>query len=220
MKAKTFSLSFLFFIFSVALATNYYSGSSYFYNFPSCQNLNITMTCSNKIDSGEFYFSPNCYLVEVQPYINKWVCNCWSGYKLNFTINPASNNTCDIYMVYTQTIELPEKREIYIHYSETPIIYNTTLNQTINQTIIEKEKITPYIPEEVNQTINELSRQLEEQKEISKERLDVIFHLMNKIENLEKEAKFWKIIGLVLVSLVVFSLVGYVVWVKVWKFKI
>jgi cell division septal protein FtsQ len=72
----------------------------------------------------------------------------------------------------------------------------------------------------VNQTINELSKQLEEQKEINKERLDVIFHLMNKIENLEKEAKIWKIIGLVLVTLVAVSLIGYVVWVKVWKFKI
>ena len=215
MRAKVFSLSFLFFVFSVAIATNYYSGSSYFYDFPSCRNLSITMVCSNKIDLNEFYFSPNCILVENQTYVNKWICNCWDGYKLNFTINPASNNTCNIYMVYTQTIELPEKREIYIHYSETPIIYNTTLNQTI----LEKEKIIPYIPEEVNKTINELNRQLEEQKEINKERLDVILHLMSKIENLEKEAKIWKIVVMVLVTLVIVSLIGYVVWVKILGLK-
>jgi len=215
MKAKVFSLSFLFFVFSVALATNYYSGSSYFYDFPSCKNLNITMVCSNKIDLNEFYFSPNCILVENQTYVNKWVCNCWDGYKLNFTINPASNNTCNIYMVYTQIIELPEKREIYIHYSETPIIFNTTLNQTI----LEKEKIIPYIPEEVNKTINELNKQLEEQKEINKERLDVILHLMSKIENLEKEAKIWKIVVMVLVTLVIVSLIGYVIWVKILGLK-
>jgi len=215
MRAKVFSLSFLFFVFSVAIATNYYSGSSYFYDFPSCRNLSITMVCSNKIDLNEFYFSPNCILVENQTYVNKWICNCWDGYKLNFTINPASNNTCNIYMVYTQTIELPEKREIYIHYSETPIIFNTTLNQTI----LEKEKIIPYIPEEVNKTINELNKQLEEQKEINKERLDVILHLMSKIENLEKEAKIWKLVVMVLVTLVIVSLIGYVVWVKILGLK-
>jgi hypothetical protein len=167
MKAKLPFLSFFFFVFSVALATNYYGGSSYFYDFPSCKNLNITMICNNKIDLNEFYFSPNCFLVENQTYVNKWVCNCWNGYKLNFTIHPASNNTCDIYIVYTQTIELPEKREIYIRFSETPIIYNTTLNQTINQTII--EKIVPYVPEDINKTIEELKKSLEVEKEINRE---------------------------------------------------
>jgi hypothetical protein len=135
---------------------------------------------------------------------------------LNFTINPASNNTCDIYMVYTQTIKLPEKKEIYIHYSETPVINNTTLNQTI----IEREKITPYIPEEVNKTIDELSKQLEEQKEVNKERLNTISSLIDRISNLEKEAKIWKIIAMVLALLVVVSLVVYVVWAKIWEFKI
>jgi hypothetical protein len=216
MKAKLLYLSFLFFIFSVALATNYYSGSSYFYDFPACQTLNITMICSNKIDLNEFYFSPNCFLVENQTYINKWMCNCWNGYRLNFTLHPASNNTCDIHMVYTQTIELPERRDVFISFSRAPIIYNTTLNQTI----IEREKITPYIPEEVNQTINELSRQLEEQKEISKDRLSTIASLIDKINDLEKEVKIWKAIGAILAILAVVSLVGYVVWVKIFGFKI
>ena len=201
MKAKLPFLSFLFFIFSVALATNYYSGSSYFYDFPSCKNLNITMICNNRIDLNEFYFSPNCFLAENQTYVNKWVCDCWNGYKLNFTINPASNNTCDIYMVYTQEIEFPEKREVYVHYSETPIVYNTTLNQTINQTIIEKEKIVPYIPEDVNKTIEELKKSLEEQKIINEGNTRTISLLMENLKELQSKSSFYMNLALFLTFL-------------------
>jgi len=201
MKAKLPFLSFFFFVFSIALAANYYSGSSYFYDFPNCQTLNITMICSNKIDLNEFYFSPNCFLVENQTYVNKWVCNCWNGYKLNFTINPASNNTCDIYMVYTQEIEFTEKREVYVHYSETPIIYNTTLNQTINQTIIEKEKIVPYIPEDVNRTIDELKKSLEEQKIVNEGNTRAISLLMENLRELQSKSSFYMNLALFLAFL-------------------
>jgi hypothetical protein len=159
------------------------------------------MICSNKIDLNEFYFSPNCILVENQTYVNKWVCNCWNGYKLNFTINPASNNTCDIYMVYTQEIEFPEKREVYVHYSETPIIYNTTLNQTINQTIIEKEKIVPYIPEDVNKTIEELKKSLEEQKIINEGNTRTISLLMENLKELQSKSSFYMNLALFLTFL-------------------
>jgi hypothetical protein len=199
MKAKLFPLSFFFFVFSVALATKYYSGSSYFYDFPTCQNLNITMICSNRIDLNEFYFSPNCSLVEAQTYINKWVCNCWNGYRLNFTINPASNNTCDIYMVYTQTIKLPEKKEIYIRYSETPIIYNTTLNQTINQTVI--ERLVPYVPEDVNKTIEELKKSLEEQKMVNEGNTRTISLLMENLRELQSKSSFYMNLALFLAFL-------------------
>jgi predicted RND superfamily exporter protein len=141
--------------------------------------------------------------------MNKWVCSCWNGYRLNFTINPASNNSCDVYIVYTQEIEFPEKREVYVHYSETPIIYNTTLNQTINQTIIEKEKIVPYIPEDVNRTIEELSKSLEEQR--------------NFTVKLTQELKYWKalnsalqfevnILIAVVIALIVILIIQYYRW--------
>jgi hypothetical protein len=147
------------------------------------------MICSNKIDIDEFYFSPNCFLVENQTYVNKWVCNCWNGYKLNFTINPASNNTCDIYMVYTQEIAFPEKREIYVHYSETPIIYNTTLNQTINQSVI--ERLVPYVPDDVNNTIEELKKSLEEQKIVNEGNTRIISLLMENLRELQSKSSFY-----------------------------
>ncbi len=175
MSKYLFPLSFLFFLFEIALATNYFAGSSYFYDFPKCSDLNITLICSNKIDLNEFYFSPNCNLVENQTFINKWVCSCFDGYVLNFTINPASKNNCDIFMVYRYAIELPEaKREIYT--SSVTIFYNTTYNTTLNQTLpkeivyinktVEVENKTKI--EELNQVITQLNKSISE-KEIEME---------------------------------------------------
>jgi hypothetical protein len=131
-------LSFLFLVFPV-FASEYIAGSSYFYDFPTCDKLNVTLVCSQKIDLNEFYFSPNCSLVENQSFMNKWICDCWNGYTLNFTINPASKNDCDIFMVYTYKTEIPEKTIVTEKYYEYPVrrIYNQTIiiNNTIERNV-------------------------------------------------------------------------------------
>jgi len=169
---------FLFFQITLASAVVYYSGSSYFFDFPKCVDLNITVICEDRIDANEFYFSPNCNLVENQTFVNKWVCNCFDGYVLNFTINPGTRNKCNIYMIYTQELKIEEKREIYFDVIDHSIVYNYTYNYTCNQT----EKLLPYIPEDINQTINELNQKLEEKEGKIKELMENITTLKIDLE--------------------------------------
>jgi len=169
---------FLFFQIALASATVYYSGSSYFFDFPKCVDINITVICEDRIDANEFYFSPNCSLVGNQTFVNKWVCNCFDGYVLNFTINPGARNKCNIYMIYTQELKVEEKREIYVDVIERSIVYNYTYNYTYNQT----EKLLPYVPEDINQTINELNQKLEEKESKIKELMENITTLKIDLE--------------------------------------
>ena len=207
MKPKTALLaflSFLFLFFPTALATDYIAGSSYFYDFPTCNKLNITLVCSQKIDLNEFYFCPNCSLAENQTFVNKWVCDCWDGYRLNFTINPASQNTCDILMVYTYGIEVPEKTVVIEKYYEYPVRYY--YNQTVNYTV-EKNVTDPAILK----LIEDLSKTLEEKnKEIMSYRENI-----SSLENYTSNLKFkldatimhlWKVTTIITIIILVVAI--------------
>jgi len=168
------SFLFLFLILPLVEATTYYSGSSYFLDFPKCERLNITAVCSNRIDLNEFYFSPNCELVENSTFVWKWSCNCSDGYRLNFTINPASENECDLIFTCFYLVVTEEKVENkYYSVSSAGPINQTILNITnvtvVNQTLpvkIVNQTIEKWY--ENTTRIGELEQKVEEYERIEK----------------------------------------------------
>jgi hypothetical protein len=164
--------------------------------------MNITLVCSEKIDLNEFYFSPNCSLAENQTFVNKWVCDCWDGYKLNFTINPSSQNNCDILMVYTYGIEVPEKTVVTEKYYEYPVRYY--YNQTVNYTI-EKNVTDPAILkliEDLSKTLEEKNKEIIGYIENTSSLENYTSNLKTKLDESYAIIHYWEVIAIVEVIII------------------
>jgi len=154
---------FLFLFGSIAYGTEIYAGSSLFFDFPNCVSMNVSIICSDIIAENEFSVGPNCKITNTTLHNWVWSCNCYDGYRLNITINPASRNNCTFIITYLQDITVPEK-VIERHYSSTEVVVHKP--QIVSNTTIEKVIQVPVYYEnetkiaELNETIQNLTGQL------------------------------------------------------------
>lgn len=207
-KQKFLSLFFLFSFFLVLkFSSGFIAGSTYeLLSVEKCEKINISLVCSDKIEEDEFYFFPNCNKVRNEVYNEYWVCDCSDSYTLKFHINQASNNSCNLFINYVYSIEMPPERRSSSHTREVirekPIVNKTV----INRTIIQPEKIV-YL----NITNKSLEEELEQLKKALNRSAEENLDLKRKID---KYVKFVIAYGL-LASLVIIFLAWE--WFRNWR---
>lgn len=138
-----------FLLFNVAFADILKAGSSYFFDFPKCEKLNVTFICEERIDDNEFILN-NCFEYIASSFERKYTCNCYDGYALNLTINKASKNFCMIFFTWMYKIYGERQVETRIYTDGATQIYNIT-NIT---------NITKYEIKEENCSIEKLSTEV------------------------------------------------------------
>jgi len=206
-KQKFLSLFFLFSFFLVLkLGSGFIAGSTYeLLSVEKCEKINISLVCSDKIEEDEFYFFPNCHKVRNEVYNEYWVCDCSDSYTLKFHINQASNNSCNLFINYVYSIEMPPERRSSSHTREVirekPIVNKTV----INRTIIQPERIV-YL----NITNKSLEEELEQLKKALNRSIKESLDLKKKIEDYIKRETYAMLASLV----VIIAFIYWMLWGK------
>ncbi|MEM5815830.1 MAG: hypothetical protein QXL14_02165 [Candidatus Aenigmatarchaeota archaeon] len=129
----------LFLLLNVAFADILKAGSSYFFDFPKCEKLNVTFICEERIEDSEFVLN-DCFEYIISGFERKYVCDCFDGYVLNLTINKASKNFCTIFFTWVYKIYAERQVETRIYTGGITQIYNTTNVTNITKYEIKEER--------------------------------------------------------------------------------